>query len=322
MLVAPRAPATQGRSRPTLTDMGMDAAASNMLSLLSKHKLKKLIAALDGKSLHVGTMCSGTDVAAMAAKSLANALQQQTKPDATAISIAHRFSVEINKVKRDFILKLAPPDMLFENILHMGETTLKCFKDHQASKAVPSVNMVLTRFVCKDVSHMNRHSHCSLGCIRSASKRTGSTFSGMLNYCAVHRPGIVLLENVKALEDAADGKSGSNADDCIEMLEALGYIVVTVLLSPQDHGVPHRRQRLWFVCLLVSDKTITEEVRRQWQPIMTEVLDTIDELKLQAPLLSSFLLKDDDPELAKWQAKRERKEPDAETEEAEREQDC
>ena len=123
-----------------------------------------MIAALDsGKCLHLGTMCSGTDVAAIACRSLVDALQQQTKRHATTISIAHRFSVEIKRVKRDFILKFASPDMLFENILHMGERTLKCCKDHQASKAVPSVNMVLTGFVCKDVSHMNRHKPGLLG---------------------------------------------------------------------------------------------------------------------------------------------------------------
>jgi site-specific DNA-cytosine methylase len=65
----------------------------------------------------------------------------------------------------------------------------------------------------------------------------------MLKYCEIHRPGIVLLENVKAIEDS-DGRSGSNADDCIELLEELGYMVVTVQLSPRGHGVPHRRRRL------------------------------------------------------------------------------
>ena len=119
---------------------------------------------------------------------------------------------------------------------------MKCFKDHQASKAVPSVNMVLTGFVCKDVSHMNRHSRGSLGCVRSASKRTGSTFHGMLKYCEIHRLGILLLENAYAIEDS-DGRSGSNADDCIELLEELGYMVVTVQLSPRDHGVLYRRRR-------------------------------------------------------------------------------
>ena len=133
--------------------------------------------------------------------------------------------------------------MLFENILHMGERILKCFKDHQASKAVPSVNMVLTGFVWKDVSHMNRHNRGSLGRVRSASKRTGSTCHGMLKYCKIHRLGIVLLENVKAIEDS-DGRSGSNADDCIELLEELGYMVAPAQLSPRGHGVPHRRRRL------------------------------------------------------------------------------
>ena len=119
---------------------------------------------------------------------------------------------------------------------------MKCFKDHQASNAVPSVNRVLTG-LCKGVSHTSRHNWGCLGWVRSASKRTGSTFHGMLKYCEIHMPGIVLLENVKAIEDS-DGRSGSNADDCIELLEELGYMVVTVQLSPRDHGVPHRRRRL------------------------------------------------------------------------------
>ena len=85
---------------------GLEGAAQAMLSTFGKKQVKRLMNRLaDGKGISLGTMCSGTDVAAMAFSNFTKALQDELRTsDLTkVIGCKHRFSCEISAVKRDFI---------------------------------------------------------------------------------------------------------------------------------------------------------------------------------------------------------------------------
>eukprot|EP00974_Lingulodinium_polyedra_P008364 797460-Lingulodinium_polyedra.AAC.1 len=71
--------------------------------------------------------------------------------------------------------------------------------------------------------------------------RTGGTFEGVRAYAARHSPSILVLENVTAFDDINPATQTSNLDCVKKALQKIGYAVVSTVLSPADHGCPHRR---------------------------------------------------------------------------------
>ena len=132
------------------------------------------------------------------------------------------------------------------------------------------------------------------------TKRTGGTFNGVWSYCERHQPRVVILENIKAIDDMDSSSGLSNADACITLLEAIGYVCATTVLSPRDHGVPHRMKMMWFVCILISAGPLDDSLREQARPMLEDILGIVDSLRLRAPLLSDFIYEPESEELAAW----------------------
>ena len=81
------------------------------------------------------------------------------------------------------------------------------------------------------------------GCLKSASGSSGETCAGLLEYIRSHRPGLLILENVEELTQAAD----ENADFLLEQLRGFDYDADIVILKSSHYGSPQRRVRAYVV---------------------------------------------------------------------------
>ena len=282
----------------------MDEIAETMLSLLSETHQQNLLEGLSKQaSWTLGSICSGTDVCSMAASALLLAVRKLADKKTQVPDFLHVFSCEINKAKQDFLRQFVGPRLVFEDAAAMGSQ-----KAHDVIsntlQYIPAVDCMIAGFVCKDVSHMNRHACSSKSCISEASKRTGRTFQAVLQYCERHRPGVVILENVTAIEDIDPESMQSNAEVCCSLLQGLGYQVFTKAMTPQLHGVPHRRNRFWFVALLMSYDALAKEAYTFSQPMWNTFQEALDSITLTPPMLPDFVLGADDAELRLWQQHR------------------
>jgi len=181
--------------------------ALSLLQHLNEHPL-----------LSLGTMCSGTDVCALAAHALCRGASKRIKKQ---VVLEHRFSCDLNKAKQRFIAAFSGPDHIFNNVTQLGSGRARdALTD--SMRTVPSTDVAIAGFVCKDVSHMNSRSHQARACVSSSSLRTGSTLRGVFEYCENARPRIVILENVTAIaiEDPSTGIS--NGEVVVRMFRSLG----------------------------------------------------------------------------------------------------
>lgn len=101
-----------------------------------------------------------------------------------------------------------------------------------------------------------------------------------------------------------DGQGSSNADAVVERLQEIGYIATTLRLNPLDHGIPHRRRRLWFLAFSVSYSHVDARMYEKTKPMLDQAVNMVDQLRLAPPPLSDFLFADNSPELALWRSRR------------------
>jgi len=76
--------------------------------------------------------------------------------------------------------------------------------------------------------------------------------------------------------------------------------MVMKILSPQDHGVPHRRHRIWFVGLLVSPGQLTDEREAYFEPMKNKLVRIIDDVSLSPASLDDMLIPEGNKELQLW----------------------
>lgn len=103
--------------------------------------------------------------------------------------------------------------------------------------------MFVAGFSCKTVSALN---NCVSGRKRSIDEEhgeTGRTFDGVLQYLLVHRPGIVLLENVVGL-----AKCGT-LQHCLYLMKLCGYAVHYRTLCTTEFFLPQVRPRIWIMAI-------------------------------------------------------------------------
>jgi site-specific DNA-cytosine methylase len=90
----------------------------------------------------------------------------------------------------------------------------------------------------------------------------------------------------------------------VNVMEGLGYIVLTKTLTPRDYGVPHRRTRYWFLCMLVSDDRLSQQDRDRWGVMASNASQIIDELTFEAMPLDNYLMPERSQDLQLWQVAR------------------
>jgi DNA (cytosine-5)-methyltransferase 1 len=93
-------------------------------------------------------------------------------------------------------------------------------------------------FPCQDFS--------SCGHKRGFEGQRGRLYRVMIDYMKVHRPKVVVGENVPLL---AGMKGGTLLDTIIQELSEVGYRVKTWFLNCPDYGLPASRRRIFIVCV-------------------------------------------------------------------------
>lgn len=267
--------------------------AKQMVGLLRPDRKQQLLSNVQGKHFSMGTMCSGSDVCSDV---LSTILQH------AGGSHTHVFSCEIVPAKQRWIMeKCSPrPKCLFENVMDFVGSRARCLIAGQ-HRAVPGTNVIFMGFSCKDVSHMNIYSAMSKDCIKQKSLRTGSTLSGGMQYIRRHRPKLVFLENVAALDDINRTSGISNADELFHMFRLLGYHLFSAIYDARSHGAPQRRTRWWGVAVRLRDDSLTDKDLVICNELTADFLDVLSQVEMLPAPLDTILMEEGSDELASWE---------------------
>ena len=106
------------------------------------------------------------------------------------------------------------------------------------SHKIPQAEVLFGGFPCQDFS--------SCGHKRGFEGERGRLYRVMVDYMRIHKPKVVVGENVPLL---AGMKGGSLLDTIVAELTATGYRVKCWFLSCPDYGLPASRRRIFIVCV-------------------------------------------------------------------------
>ncbi|CAE7228141.1 SSRP1, partial [Symbiodinium natans] len=130
---------------------------------------------------------------------------------------------------------------------------------------VPQVDLLVVGTSCKDMSRANNSSSKgrSPPVLLQEKSKGGSaqTFQGMLAFIDAHSPGIVLFENVDAMEDKTGGNS-NNLDIALAEMSNRGYESQVIMTDASTMGLPARRRRVYIVFLRVAGNALVDFAQR------------------------------------------------------------
>lgn len=115
---------------------------------------------------------------------------------------------------------------------HITETDLSNFDLHKA----PRADVLIGGFPCQDFS--------SCGPKAGLESDRGKLYNVLIRYMKIHRPKVVIAENVPHLEKM---KSGKILSVILDDLQSAGYHFEVWKLFAPDYGIPQRRRRLFIV---------------------------------------------------------------------------
>jgi DNA (cytosine-5)-methyltransferase 1 len=105
-------------------------------------------------------------------------------------------------------------------------------------KQLPHADVLFGGFPCQDFS--------SCGHKRGFEGSRGQLYKRMIEYMKVHRPKVVVGENVPLLKGM---KGGTLLETIIGDLESVGYKVKHWFLNCPDFGLPASRRRIFIICV-------------------------------------------------------------------------
>ncbi len=105
-------------------------------------------------------------------------------------------------------------------------------------KNVPAADILIGGFPCQEFS--------SCGPLGGLDSERGQLYKALVKYMSVHRPKIVVGENVINLERM---QKGEVIKIIVNDLTAIGYKVDVWKMFAPDYGVPQSRTRLFFICV-------------------------------------------------------------------------
>ena len=289
------------------SDISTGAQIGALLDLLPRSSLAMLLMHLNtlmtmcGGILRCGTVCSGTDLVVVWICSFFRIISERFS---RTFQYEHTFSCEHEDWKTRWILQNFRPSMMFKCIHEVATGTAQNVRTG-VMEQVPKVHALWAGFSCKSVSGMNIHKHLFKRCVRDGGGTTGATCRSCLRYIAWCRPYLVFLENVVKFAIAGGWKSvtgvldrtvhklSQNLLDLLEMLEALGYTCIPMILSPLDFGVPNRRPRFWLAAMW-NPIFVYHSVPR----VMQSCMDAFSKLPAQA--LAKYLLSLESDDYLYW----------------------
>lgn len=219
--------------------LGTDAIAQGFRDLSTSVVAS---AASGGLHFRLGSLCSGSEMYLSALPHLCAAVE---KLAGLRVSFTHAWSCELVRKKREWIWFNFKPPLVYT------DATLLCdpeggFDDvTQTRQILPTVDIVVAGFSCKDASRASIHHGSRLDVVSTGGGTTGRTFQALLRVVAKLRPGLVLMENVPTLADIDKASGLSNLDRVKLAFDEIDYALVFHCFDVADVGVPNTRRRLY-----------------------------------------------------------------------------
>ncbi|EPQ56257.1 hypothetical protein GLOTRDRAFT_115584 [Gloeophyllum trabeum ATCC 11539] len=262
--------ASRGQDTTVASDLPPISDIRAMFSDLVSHipDIQKVAKRIQGRTLRVATMCSGTESPLLALEMICEAIQEQYR---VTLKIEHVFSCEIEPFKQAYIERNFRPPILFRDVCELSEDYATTA--YGATVEVPGdVDMLVAGTSCVDYSNLNTKKQDI-----DANGESGRTFRGMMSWVRKHRPPIVILENV----------CSAPWDKVVKYFEEHKYSATSLRLDTKSYYIPHTRTRGYL--LAVDQKK--SSLPREW-------LDWLKRLKRAASsTLDEFLLPSDDPRI-------------------------
>lgn len=134
----------------------------------------------------------------------------------------------------------------FDNSAPCVETYNRYFGNHAKiedlttleAKGITGADLLIGGFPCQEFS--------SCGPLGGLESERGQLYKALIRYMEVHKPKVVVGENVINLERMEKGKV---MEVIVNDLRDTGYKVEVWRLYAPDYGIPQRRTRLFFICV-------------------------------------------------------------------------
>ena len=249
------------------------AMFDDMISKLPE--IKNLHKHLNGRSLRVATMCSGTESPILALDMIALAAKAHFDID---INIEHIFSCEIEPFKQAYIERNFHPPILFRDIRELGNK--RAMTAYGSMTNVPGeCDILIAGTSCVDYSNLNTKQKTI-----TQKGESGQTFRGMLQWIKKFQPPIVIIENV----------SGAPWETKVKIFEEeLNYHADFLRMDTKAYYIPHTRQRGYLVGVLKGSGVKGPAFLKEWK-------EKIQELRRPASaVLDAFMFPNDDPRVLK-----------------------
>lgn len=107
-----------------------------------------------------------------------------------------------------------------------------------APSSIPAFDLLLAGFPCQPFSQAGRQ--------KGFNDTRGTLFFYIMKIVEYHKPSVILLENVKRLQNHNQGNTYKVMQEC---LQSLGYTVSSKILAAKEFGVPQNRERIYIVAL-------------------------------------------------------------------------
>lgn len=279
----------------------------------------------DRSHFRVGSICSGSGMSDVALATLLKVFGREILVSSANVKVA--FMCECNSQKVEFLRRNLDPPLVFGDARQMGCPSA-FDKLSQSYQKVPPCEILSAGFSCKDLSRLNKNR----GMLRQIIMKyvrlqkmpdgeddigtTTQTLLGVLLYVDVHRPAVLLLENVNEFVQNLDGE-GSLYDLVKDILWTKGYVAVLIQTSPEMMGMPTRRARPYAIFYhslqlwqtpgtLMREQQLVDEMESGWKFLssvahkfsLKDMLFTEGSLELQRRLKelapSKFLGDDED----------------------------
>ena len=217
-----------------------------------------------------------------------------------ATSCTKLFDVEVDPEKQKWLNMLfdGSHTCIFNKMEDMGSSKAYCCV-HKKECEVPTGPdgpfLVPCGFSCKDVSKANPKRKEFRNGVQERRGVTANTLWSCRDYCELHQPPVVILENVENLLNA----TSNNFDELKRRFGAIGYAIEHVLLDASMWG-PRRRKRVYIIALNMRLFVWDEDRARA---LLGKIVSTIASLSFEAPLSLESFIKEKDHALVKAERK-------------------
>ena len=272
-------------------------SSSNILMLIVTKQIEKLSEELREQlkenilnwgrlKASMASLCSGSNVACLAAKTLHIAVV------GNATSCTKLFDVEVDPEKQKWLNMLfdGSHTCIFNKMEDMGSSKAYCCV-HKKECEVPTGPdgpfLVSCGVSCKDVSKANPKNKEFRSGLQKRKGVTANSLSGFWHYCELHQPPVLILENVI---DEFLSDTSNNIDQFKRSFSEIGYAIKHVMLDA-SMWVPQRRKRVYIIALNMRLFALDEDRARA---LLGKMVSTIASLSFEAPLsLESFIKEKD-----------------------------